>query len=115
MVPGRSQGSHWTPSFSIRRLFPAETALPSTLAVTPCPAISSTSVTRLGSRSFPQALRRETEMGWLDQLSARAAASSSASFVTPSAGCRAVTVKLPWVRVPVLSKTTVSVRARVSR
>ena len=46
------------------------------------------------------------EMGCLDQLSARAAASTSCSSVMPSAGWTPVTLKVPWVRVPVLSNTT---------
>ena len=52
---------------------------------------------------------------WADEkkLSAAAAVASSSSFV-PTAGTMWVTVKLPLVRVPVLSNTTVFALARVS-
>ena len=39
----------------------------------------------------------------------------SSSSLTPSAGRSSRTAKLPWVRVPVLSKTTVSTLARSSK
>ena len=61
------------PSRRISFALPAQTALPSTRASTPWPAISCTSLTALRSVVFPHASRRETAIGWLDPLSVRAA------------------------------------------
>ncbi|VDR36771.1 Uncharacterised protein [Alistipes sp. cv1] len=66
----------------------------------------------LTAGAFRPSLR---EMGCLDQLSASAAASTSCSSLVPSAGWMPVTLKVPWVRVPVLSNTTMPVRASSSR
>ena len=53
-------------------------------------------------------------MGWLEALSARAAYSSSFSF-SISLWWMPATSKVPWVRVPVLSNTTILVWDSVSR
>ena len=53
-------------------------------------------------------------MGWEEALSARAAYSSSFSS-SMVLWCMPSTSKTPWVRVPVLSKTTQSVLERASR
>ena len=53
-------------------------------------------------------------MGWEEALSARAAYSTSFSF-SISLWWMPLTSKTPWVRVPVLSKTTTLVWDRASR
>ena len=55
------------------------------------------------------------EMGCFDQLSASAAASTRLSSLPPSTGQTLTTLKVPWVKVPVLSKTTTRVSASSSR
>ena len=64
---------------------------------------------------MPAARRRLRAMGWLENCSARAAASSTRLSSAPGAGSTRATSKTPWVRVPVLSNTTVRVLARASR
>ena len=54
-------------------------------------------------------------MGCSLQTSARAAVSESVASSASRAGWTATTVKLPSVRVPVLSKTASSARSRASR
>ena len=101
-------------SKSINFWFPASTSRPSTLARTPWPAISSTSQTLFCSGTPPQALTMDLEMGWVENCSARAAVSNSSSGAQ-SLGWTPVTAKVPLVRVPVLSSTTIPVLARASR
>jgi hypothetical protein len=72
-------------------------------------------VTFVRSTGFLKASRMERASGWVLELSADAAQKRVWSAVKPSAGRISVTRKVPVVRVPVLSKTTVPVRARVSR
>ena len=82
--------------------------------MTPLPLISSMPVTRLRSSSRPQARWRLLLMGWEEALSARAAYSSS-FYSSRGLWWTPFTSKTPWVRVPVLSNTTVRVWDSSSR
>ena len=113
-VPAPRQGMGATPREAMSLSLPAATLRPSTTAVTPWPLISRMSRTRLRSSSFPQARCRLLLMGWLEALSARAAYSSSFSS-SRRLWWMPLTANVPWVRVPVLSKTTIFVLERVSR
>ncbi len=77
------------------------------------PAISSASETSDGSISELQASRIDLEMGWLEDDSAVAATFTSFSS-SPSIEWILEISNLPFVSVPVLSKTTVSMRDRTS-
>ena len=54
-------------------------------------------------------------MGWVEKVSAAAAMSISSVSLAPGAPMSSVTEKVPSVKVPVLSNTTVSVEPRASR
>ena len=56
------------PSLFINLVLPAATDMPSTLAITPLPLISSISVTRFLSIGFPYAFCRLLLMGWEEEL-----------------------------------------------
>ena len=81
------------------------TVTPSTVPVTPTPGVAWTSV----ARSRPAAASRmAVAIGWSLSASTAAASSSTSDAVTPAAGVTSLTVAVRSVRVPVLSKTTVS-------
>ena len=113
-VPTLWQSTYSTPRRRISLALPAATVLPSTSAMTPSPLCSVMFPTRLRSSSAPWAFCRLLEIGWEEALSARAASSSSSASAMVLWWIPA-TSKTPWVRVPVLSKTTYRVLERVSR
>ena len=111
----RSSAPRSTPSRSSRRGLPTATRRPSTSAIAPCPGTFSNRPA--SSRATPAGLgvrRRRPGRGDAPTRARprRPAASSSASS-SPTA-TTSVTSGSPLVRVPVLSITTVSIRAEVS-
>ena len=115
MVPTTSQAGASTLWAAMSLALPTNTSRPSTRAQTPWPDSSAALPTRAWSTWAPYARRTDAAMGWSLKDSACAASSSSSSSWTPSAGWTATTSKVPLVRVPVLSKTTVSTSERASR
>ena len=114
LVPATSSWQNSKPISSMSLLLPTWTVFPKTEALTPFPGISSASSTEEASKPSPQASMMLLDMGWLDTDSAMAAVLTSSSSVI-SIACMRETLNLPWVRVPVLSKTTVFASARASR
>ncbi len=66
-------------------------------------------------RAWAAVCTMDLASGWFECCSASAAAWSRAAPSTPSAGASRATEKRPVVRVPVLSRTTVSMSAAASR
>ncbi len=82
------------------------TSLSPTLPTTPLPGVSRKSRTSFSGRLALSATRQTAwATGWREFCSTLAAASSSSTPSTPSAGAMRVTVRAPVVSVPVLSKT----------
>ena len=88
---------------------PTSTTLPSTVAFTPTAGADEKSVTiGTGSCRDWAAARMAFANGCSENDSAAAASASTSSSLCPSLVCRPVTAGSPLVRVPVLSKSTVS-------
>ena len=103
-----------TSSSAISFRLPTTTRCPSTVATAPCPATFRNPVA--DSRSAPRSSAYRTTAaasGCSDSRSTAAASASSSGSSMPSA-TTSVTSGSPLVRVPVLSITTVSIRAEVS-
>src|SRR6266542_498935 len=109
-----ASGPSSTPSRRISRALPTATRFPSTLARAPWPGTFSKAWAT--APPTPSASARRTTAsarGCSEARSTAATSRSSSAWSMPSA-TRSVTSGSPLVRVPVLSSTTVSIRAEVS-
>mmetsp|Transcript_4368 Transcript_4368/g.12600 ORF Transcript_4368/g.12600 Transcript_4368/m.12600 type:complete len:420 (-) Transcript_4368:1542-2801(-) len=103
-----------TPCTHSRR--PTATARPSTKPRTPSPAsVCAPSSCKSGSPWCCAAERTASATGWRVQLSTAAANCSTSASLAPPKVWLLVSCMRPWVRVPVLSSTTVSTAAAASR
>ena len=115
MVPVSSHSWQPTPHSLISLSLPTSTTCSSIFARTPWPLCSCTSSMRCWSMGPEYACFTDSAMGWFEYASACAAMDSRRSGSMPACGWMATTLNEPSVSVPVLSNTTVSVPASVSR
>ena len=112
--PSVWQVSGTAPTSRIRVALPTATRCPFTVAKTPRPASSVTSLTTQSSSSSGNASLSAAAIGWVEFASTCAARCRSSSSVMLD-GCTCVTLNVPFVSVPVLSNTTVCAFASASR
>src|SRR5918992_940940 len=110
-----ASGPRSTASRSISRRLPTATRRPPTVAIAPCPGtFSNPSAATAAAPAWSARPTIASASGCSELRSTAATSRSSSASVTPSAQTTSVTSGSPLVRVPVLSSTTVSIRAAVS-
>ena len=111
-----SQSMRSMPASSIMARLPARQVCPPSTARTPRPWTASKPSTGCwGSLRSDASSTMAAPRGCSEGASRQAASPSRAFSASPSAGRISVTWGLPWVKVPVLSRTTVLMVCRVSR